>query len=339
PYCGTRAVQLKNLSTVDFGNVTKLEIYWDFANAPGVKETIDVPVSGKIYPHSYPDPTSPKQYTIRMVAYSGGSACSDFSSKTITLYPLPRAAFSVSATQLCFGDVINFTDKSNGISSAAASWNWDLGKGTLSNTQNPVQQYNDSGFIDVSLYFSNADGCSSDTAVKTLVVYPNPKLTLKHNELVLSGGTITITPQYVFGNQLQYLWTPATYLSSDTSVAPKSTPDDDIRYKLTLTAQGGCTVSDTVLITVLKGPVVPNVFSPNGDGINDTWRIRYLESYVGATVEVYNRGGQIVFRSTGYTTDWDGTYKGSPLPVGTYYYIINPKNTRPIVTGSVTIIK
>lgn len=339
PYCGTRAVQLKNLSTVDFGNVTKIEIYWDFANAPAVKEVIDIPVSGKIYPHSYPDPVTPKQYTIRMVAYSGGSACSDFSSKTITLYPLPKAAFIVSASQLCFGDVVTFTDKSNGISSAAAGWQWDLGRGFSSNLQNPVQQYNDSGLIDVSLHFSNADGCSSDTAVKTLTVYPNPKLTLKHNELVLSGGTLNIIPQYVYGNQLQYLWTPSTYLSSDTSVAPKSIPDDDITYKLTLTAQGGCNVSDTVHVTVLKGPVVPNVFSPNGDGINDTWRIKYLESYVGATVEVYNRAGQIVYRSTGYATDWDGTYKGSPLPIGTYYYIINPKSNRPIVTGSVTIIK
>lgn len=339
PYCGTRAVQIKNLSIVDFGNVTKLEIYWDFVNAPSVKELIDIPVNGKIYPHSYPDPVTPKQYTIRMVAYSGGTACSDFSSQTITLYPLPRAAFTVSASQLCFGDVISFTDKSNGISSAAVSWEWDLGKGFSSNIQNPVQQYNDSGLIDVSLHFTNADGCVSDTAVKTLTVYPNPKLTLKHNELVLSGGTLTIIPQYVYGNQLQYLWTPSTYLSSDTSVAPKCIPDDDITYKLTLTAQGGCNVSDTVHVTVLKGPVVPNVFSPNGDGINDTWRIKYLESYVGATVEVYNRAGQIVYRSIGYTTDWDGTYKGSPLPIGTYYYIINPKNSRPIVTGSVTIIK
>ncbi|MES2329715.1 MAG: PKD domain-containing protein [Bacteroidota bacterium] len=339
PYCGTRAVQLRNNSTVDFGNVTKLEIYWDYLNDPATKETIDVPVSGKIYLHSYPDPASPKQYTIRMVAYSGGTACSDFTSRTITLFPLPRAAFTASTAQLCYGDMVNFTDKSNGKSSAAVSWQWDLGNGVSSTLQNPSHQYNDSGFVDVSLYFTNADGCLSDTAMKTLAIYPNPKLTLKHNELVLSGGTITITPQYVYGSQLQYLWTPATYLSSDTSVAPKCTPSDDITYKLTLTAQGGCSVSDTVFVKVLKGPEVPNVFTPNGDGINDTWKIRYLESYADATVEVYNRAGQIVYRSLGYSVEWDGNYKGSPLPVGTYYYIINPKNGRPIVTGSVTILK
>ena len=54
---------------------------------------------------------------------------------------------------------------------------------------------------------------------------------------------------------------------------------------------------------------------------------------------LYRSYGQLVFHETGYDNEWDGTYRGSPLPVGTYYYIINPKNGRQIVKGSVTIIK
>jgi gliding motility-associated-like protein len=84
---------------------------------------------------------------------------------------------------------------------------------------------------------------------------------------------------------------------------------------------------------------VPNAFSPNADGINDYWRIMYLESYPGAVVEVFNRYGQSVFSSTGYSVDWDGTYQSKALPIGTYYYIINPKNGRKIISGSVTIIR
>jgi gliding motility-associated-like protein len=89
----------------------------------------------------------------------------------------------------------------------------------------------------------------------------------------------------------------------------------------------------------LRSPEIPNAFSPNGDGINDTWHIKYLESYPGATIEVFNRYGQRVFSSTGYDREWDGTADGKPLPVGTYYYIVNPKNNRKIFSGSVTIIK
>lgn len=339
PYCGVKPVRLKNNSTVDFGFVTKLEIYWDYTNNPIVKETDENPAPGKIYPHAYADPNSPKTYTIRMVAYSGGTACSDITSQTITVYPQPKASFTVSASQLCYGDIINFTDKSYSGSSAVANWAWNLGGGDRSTLQNPNKQFNDSGLFTVSLYFLNADGCISDTATQSLTVYPNPKLVLPHKITVLIGGQVTLRPTYVYGNELTYLWTPSTYLSSDTAATPKAIPDDDITYRLKLTAKGGCSVTDTIFIRVLKGPEVPNAFSPNGDGINDTWRIKYLDGYPGATIDVYNRYGQIVFRSLGYDVEWNGTRNGNPLPVGTYYYIINPKNGRQIITGSVTIIK
>ncbi len=339
PYCGTKVVQLKNNSTVDFGNVTRLEIFWDNTGAPTVKQTDESPAPGKLYGHSYPDPSSPKQYTVRMVAYSGGGSCVSEVSKTITVYPQPKAAFAMSASQACSGAIVDFTDNSNPGSSSATSWVWELGNGNTSTRQNPSRQYNDSGLMAVSLHFTNVDGCISDTASKTLTVYPNPQVTLVHKQVVLEGGILTIKPVWVYGNSLQYLWTPATSLSSDTAREPKATPANDITYKLIVTAEGGCTATDTTFIRVLKGPEVPNIFSPNGDGINDTWYINYLDGYPGATVDVYNRSGQVVYRSVGYDKPWDGTYQGKPLSVGTYYYIINPRNGKQVITGSVTIIK
>jgi gliding motility-associated-like protein len=105
-----------------------------------------------------------------------------------------------------------------------------------------------------------------------------------------------------------------------------------------VTSIGGCSTSDTLFVKVLKNPVIPNAFSPNGDGINDVWKIDYLDSYQGATVDIFNRYGQKVFSSLGYSNPWNGKYNGKTLPVGTYYYIINPKNGRKIFSGSVTII-
>jgi gliding motility-associated-like protein len=179
----------------------------------------------------------------------------------------------------------------------------------------------------------------SDTVNQTVVIDPYPKLDLGPDLHILEGGVATLKPKFVYGTNLSYLWTPATHLNSDTAAVPKSEPLDDITYLLKLTGKGGCSVTDTIFIKVLRSPEVPNVFSPNGDGVNDTWRIKYLESYPGAEIDVYNRAGQVVFHSIGYDVDWDGTYKGSPLPVGTYYYVINPKNNKSIITGSVTIIK
>ncbi|HXB30854.1 MAG TPA: gliding motility-associated C-terminal domain-containing protein, partial [Puia sp.] len=64
-----------------------------------------------------------------------------------------------------------------------------------------------------------------------------------------------------------------------------------------------------------------------------------LSVYPGATVDVFNRYGQPVFHSENSNKAWDGTYNGKPLPVGTYYYIIDLKNNEKKTAGSVTIFK
>jgi gliding motility-associated-like protein len=96
---------------------------------------------------------------------------------------------------------------------------------------------------------------------------------------------------------------------------------------ISLIAQSGCVVT------------IPNAFTPNGDGINDYWNIPVFQKNKYFTVNVYNRYGTLVFSSIGYGTPWDGTYNGKSLPVGTYYYIIDPKNGGNKLTGSVTILR
>jgi len=85
--------------------------------------------------------------------------------------------------------------------------------------------------------------------------------------------------------------------------------------------------------------IVPNAFSPNGDGINDQWRIQALETYPEAIVSVYNRHGQLIYTSRGYSKPWDGTFKQQPLPTASYYYIIDLKNDFPLFTGWIMIIR
>jgi gliding motility-associated-like protein len=75
-----------------------------------------------------------------------------------------------------------------------------------------------------------------------------------------------------------------------------------------------------VFITVESGCILPNAFSPNGDGINDVFKIPCAEENV--YFSVWNRWGIEVYRNEQYLNDWDGTYKGSPLPDGTYYYVL-----------------
>jgi len=128
-------------------------------------------------------------------------------------------------------------------------------------------------------------------------------------------------------------------LDHDDVLNPVANPTTNTLYTLTVTNAEGCTVAAQVTVNVLKNPVIPNAFTPNGDGINDTWNIKYLDTYPGNTVDIYNRYGEKVYSSIGYAVPWDGTYKGANLPTDTYYYIINPKNGRKAISGSVTIIR
>ncbi|HEX8279201.1 MAG TPA: gliding motility-associated C-terminal domain-containing protein, partial [Segetibacter sp.] len=89
----------------------------------------------------------------------------------------------------------------------------------------------------------------------------------------------------------------------------------------------------------LTAPIVPNAFSPNGDGINDVWNIPSLEAFGNCTVHVFNRYGKPVFASTGYHRPWDGSYNGAILPVGVYYYIIDAGNGKKTYSGHLTILK
>lgn len=92
----------------------------------------------------------------------------------------------------------------------------------------------------------------------------------------------------------------------------------------------GCT--DTLVVTVIQ-PVltIPNIFTPNGDGKNDVFEIKGLESYPGSSLLIFNRWGNEVYSSTNYQNNWDG----SNLAEGTYYYLLTAKDH----TGKVTTYK
>jgi gliding motility-associated-like protein len=103
------------------------------------------------------------------------------------------------------------------------------------------------------------------------------------------------------------------------------------------------TVSNAVTVSISPADVctiiIPNTFTPNGDGINDRWDITALVSYPYCSVNIYTRYGTLIYSSIGYPKPWDGTYNGKPLPVGTYYYLIDPKNGMKKLAGFVTILR
>jgi gliding motility-associated-like protein len=333
--CSNKDVTITENSTVDFGSIVKVEIYWDYLNDPTRKTVDDNPTPGKIYTFKYPDFGSPvtKTYQIRYVSYSGIN-CISQTTRNITVLASPQIQFNAMAgvCEEIPPFQVTAAQETSGLSGTGAFSGAGINS---SGIFNPFLAKPGTHILKYT--FTAANGCVASKD-QSIVVYPTPLLDLGPDRTVLEGGFITLVPK-ASGSNLTYLWTPATGLDRSTVLSPKASPPDDITYRLTVTSSDGCVATDQVFVKVLKQVKVPNAFSPNGDGINDKWEIQYLESYPGCTIDVFNRYGQVVFSSVGYEKPWDGTFKGTPLPVGTYYWVINPKNGREAITGSVTIIR
>lgn len=81
-----------------------------------------------------------------------------------------------------------------------------------------------------------------------------------------------------------------------------------------------------------------NLLTPNSDGKNDTWIIKNISAYMPVSVQVFDLSGSIVMSSRNYKNDWDGSFRGAPLPQGTYYYRIEYGSVKPL-QGFITLLR
>jgi gliding motility-associated-like protein len=278
--------------------------------------------------------------TITLTATSSFNCQSDTSKVFTAFFDKPVADFTVSPTTLCQGITNIFTDNSSAPNSTVTAWDWDFGDGTPHlSTQNPTHRYNAPGSYDINLIVRNTVGCASDPFTASVLVNLQPVVDAGWSFVVPEGTVIRLNPTVNDSSVVSFLWTPQGDIQDPTELRPVFAAMTDQVYTLTATGPGGCSDFDSMSVKILKPFKVPNVFSPNGDNVNDFWVIKNLSDYPGVKVDVYNRYGQLVFTSVGYSQPWDGTYNGKPMPVGTYYYIIKPRNELQPVTGSVTIIR
>ncbi|MDX2045414.1 MAG: PKD domain-containing protein [Chitinophagaceae bacterium] len=333
--CSNREVVIRNTSAVNFGKITRVEIYWDYNNDPISKTIDDDPSYGKEYSFKYPDFSAPaiRTFHIRYIAYSGISCISSVS-KTISVNAMPDIQFSA-LTDVCNEAVPFAVTQAKEASGLAGSGIFSGIAIDAAGIFNPAAA--GTGTHVIRYTFNAGNGCSAFKE-QSIRVNPTPRADAGPDRVILEGGFITINAS-AGGNAVSYQWAPPTGLDNPTVLNPKASPKEDITYILTVQTPEGCKASDQVFIKVLKTPVVPNTFTPNGDGYNDRWEIQFLNSYPGNILEVYNPQGQLLFRAFNYNNQWDGTSNGRPLPVGTYYYVIDPKNGRNKITGYVTILR
>lgn len=142
--------------------------------------------------------------------------------------------------------------------------------------------------------------------------------------LIEEGDSIVIDAAVSNGGNI--LWTPDYNMDNDTILNPAVAPTEPLTYyTIYTTSADGCSATDSVLILVntIDSLIINNFLSPNGDFSNDTWTVNKASLISGCPVGIYNRWGKIVWESTSYENNFDGTNKsGEPLPEGTYFYLI-----------------
>lgn len=175
-------------------------------------------------------------------------------------------------------------------------------------------------------------------------VKQSPSVNAGFDKTIIDGDIVTLNGNGS-ANSTNIAWTPAnSILSGANSYNASAKPSSTTNFTLTVTAQNGCISSDDVLVTVIPYCVkVMNAFTPNGDGINDKWLVTNGASCSQQIIaKVFNRQGDLVYSNDHYNNDWDGKYKGKPVPDGTYYYVLQFRliNGMSIpVKGDVTILR
>lgn len=332
--CANEPLILENNSSISFGNITKIEWIYDYqSGASNIVETDNNPTLNKTYTHKYPNLSTTKNYKVVMRAYSGQLCYTETSPIIITVYPAPIIKFDPIET-IC-ENIPAFQLQAKEINGVQGSGSYS-GIG-VSSTGLFEPQITGAGTFTINYTFTSNIGCIEEKSID-IKVTPLPIFTVPDELNILWGGQKQIDAR-IIGQDLEIKWSPSEGLSADHIINPIAFPKTSTKYTLTIKSSS-CIYVKEVMVYVHDEPKIPNVFSPNGDGKNDTWNIKYLDTWVNANISIFNRFGQKVFYAAPYYTPWDGKFNAKDVPVGVYYYVIEPNNTgKKKYSGSVTVLR
>ncbi len=282
---------------------------------------------------------SPKQSTIYQLLVTR-SGCTDTLSARIHVIPTPNSDFLYSDTSGCADLTVAFLENTTN----AEAFIWDFGDGSpVSNLTNPVHTYDTPGTYAASLTALGPDGCSSTSNPVAIRVTPPVVAAfqtdvLKTDTLQIPEATIQFTDQSL--NATEWLWA-----FGDGNYSTEASPAHDYwkpgTYDITLTANDefGCSDQFTLGSFVVLNPelFIPNVFSPNNDGINDVYRIIYtgLEPH---ELIIFDRWGKEIYQANTVEKVWNGRLlNGNQAPEGVYFYVF--KAGEKYYKGELTLVR
>ena len=246
---------------------------------------------------------------------------------------------NASSQTICAGKNVTFT----AMPGSGVSYKWLL-DGKFYGNGNPIigKQLENGDSIQCILIDTLPCAMPDTSTAVYIQVYANPDIQFNPDTVLISSGGITLMP--IINEPIShYLWTPSTGLSpSDTVANPIANPLNTVIYQLQVTTNEGCTASKDLTVMNNLPLLLPNSFTPNGDGHNDLFRIPPGVSITLQLFEVFDRWGKMVFFTKDSSEGWDGNFQSIQQPVGTYVYFIKGSllNGQLIsIKGTVTLIR
>jgi gliding motility-associated-like protein len=317
------------------------------ANTPGATYQWSSSPAG--FSSSNPQPeVTPTQTTTYTLTTTLGT-CVKTASVTVAVF---NATLTMpDDAEICPGDDVGLVANAT----ATGTYQWSNGDADATLNLNDLTQ---SGLYTVVFTYGSANAVCTLSGEVEVIVKPGIQATLTCDpakDTLDLGTSVEITPVVTPTQNLngfQFAWTQnGASVGGNTqviNVQPEATPTQDsfarFIYSVTVTSTNGCTaVVAKTLTFVLPDVQIPNAFTPNGDSVNDVFRIVTTRGIaVTDQMEIYNRWGKKVFESTDPNAAWDGKIDGKDAPMDVYVYAIRWRNglgALVVLHGDVTLIR
>lgn len=280
--------------------------------------------------------------TVTYTVTASFSSCPDVSRAfTVEVEPIPRIDLHIEDTSLCIKRPLLLTSTMGPSYFSDYTYSWSPAEG-LSNPEiiDPEFFTTTAGDYKYILTVTTPLGCEGKDS---LIIRAQPAVELADvtADFIAKYGDIV---QLNASGALYYSWTPTRLLDYPNMPNPQATATDTVTFSVIGINQWGCRDTAYVHMDIdyTMHENIPTAFTPNGDGLNDKFRVTNIKYQRLVEFRVYNRWGVEIYSDINPANGWDGTYKGEPQEVGVYYYlirVITPEGKMRTYKGDVTLLR
>lgn len=260
--------------------------------------------------------------------------------------PPPSATITSQGNDVCAGNTIVFTATAANTGSAP-TYQWMINNVPAANGTTPV--YSSSNLVNGDALYcavQPGEGSCITTSVNsnTIVALVNPVPVVKvspADTLITIGASIQLSAT-VSPEATPFVWSPADKLINPSSLAPFTVAlNDSVTFTITATTSKGCKSAASAVVKAGRPLFMPSAFTPNGDLVNDIFRIPAGVTLNLQEFSIFNRWGKKVFTTNNISQGWDGTVGGTKADVGVYVYFIKgtDRKGQVFIKGSLVLIR